>query len=104
MPAARLTCSVLLLSGPTPPLPTCSRDLPSLANLRICPSPSPLPVSHTLSLASTAMPCSPLPGRPSPFRRRWVVQDAHSTNAECSPPRLNHSNGPPLAGPPHPWM
>src|ERR1700757_1276112 len=98
MPAARLTCAVLLLSGETPPLPICSRNLPSLVNLRICPSPSPLPVSQTLSLASTAMPCSPLPGRPSPWVRRSAVQEAHSANAACSPPRLVHSYPPPLAG------
>src|SRR6266849_955075 len=104
MAAGRLKCSLLLLSAATPPLPICSRNFPSLANLRICPSPSPLPVSQTLSFASTAMPCSPLPGRPSPFRRRAAVQDAHSANAECSPPRLNHSYWPPLVGPPHPWM
>src|ERR1700678_1295469 len=103
MPAGRLRCSVLLLSAGTPPLPICSRNLPSLVNLRICPSPSPLRVSQTLSFASTAMPCSPLPGRPSPFRRRAAVQDVHSANAECSPPRLNHSYWPPFAGPPHPW-
>src|SRR6516164_9167476 len=100
MPAARLTCSVLLLSALTPPLPICNRNLPFLVNFRICPSPSPLPVIQTLSLASTAMPCSPLPGRPSPLRRRSAVQDWHSANAECSPPRLDHSY--PLAGPPHP--
>src|ERR1700745_3291272 len=104
MPAGRLRCVVSLLSGFTPPLPICSRNLPSLLNFRICPSPLPLPVTQTLSLASTAMPCSPLPGRPSPLRRRSAVQDAQSAKAECSPPRLVHSYPPPLAGPPHPWM
>src|ERR1700692_1216936 len=104
MPAARLTCSALLLSGPTPPLPICNKNFPSLVNLRTCPSPSPLPVNQTLSLASTAMPCSPLPGRPSPFVRRSAVQEEHSANAECSPPRLDHSYGAPFTGPPHPWM
>src|SRR5882757_10496524 len=102
MPAGRLRCVVLLLSTSTPPLPICSTNFPSLVNLRICPSPSPLPVSQTLSLASTAMPCSPLPGRPSPLVRRSAVQEAHSANAECSPPRLNHSYPLPFAGPPHP--
>src|SRR5215468_6774519 len=101
--AGRLRCPVSLLSGRTPPLPICSRNFPSLVNFRICPSPSPLPVSQTLSLASTAIPCSPLPGRPSPLRRRSVVQDAHSTCAENSPPRLNHSYRPPFTGPPHLW-
>src|SRR5215468_12204456 len=104
MAAGRLTCSVLLLSAVTWPLPICSRNFPSLVNFRICPSPSPLPVSQTLSLASTAIPCSPLPGRPSPLRRRSVVQDAHSTCAENSPPRLNQSYWLLLVGPPHPWM
>src|SRR6266850_1434154 len=91
MPAGLLRCSVLLLSTGTPPLPICSRNLPSLVNLRNCPSPVPLPVSHTLSLESTAMPCSPLPGRPSPLVRCSFVHEAHSANAEKRPPRLNHS-------------
>src|SRR3954469_1463413 len=104
MPAGRLRCVVSLLSTFTPPLPICSRNFPSFVNLRTCPSPSPLPVSQTLSLASTAMPCSPLPGRPSPLKRRSLVQDWHSTCAECSPPRLNQSYLPSLVGPPHPWM
>src|SRR3989442_4805202 len=101
MPAGRLRCVVSLLSAFTPPLPICSRNLPSLVNFRICPSPLPLPVNQTLSLSSTAMPCSPLPGRPSPLRRRSVVHDAHSTCAENSPPRLNQSYWPLLVGPPH---
>src|SRR5882757_9915906 len=101
MPAGRLRCVVSLLSAFTPPLPICNRNFPSLLNFRICPSPSPLPVSQTLSLSSIKMPCSPLPGRPSPLRRGWFVQDWHSTCAECRPPRLNHSYGP-FAGPPHP--
>src|SRR5262247_1460545 len=100
--ARRLRCVVSLLSAFTPPLPICSRNLPSLVNFRTCPSPLPLPVSQTLSLSSTAMPCSPLPGRPSPLRRRSVVQDWHSTWAENSPPRLNHSYWPLLVGPPQP--
>src|SRR5882672_9361270 len=104
MPAGRLRWVVSLLSTDTPPLPICSRNFPSLVNLRTCPSPSPLPVSQTLSLASTAIPCSPLPGRPSPLRRRSSVQDWHSANAECNPPRLNHSYGAPLTEPPQPWM
>src|SRR5258708_37956241 len=103
MPAGRLKCVVSLLSTLTPLLPICSRNFPSLVNLRTCPSPSPLPVSQTLSFASTAMPCSPLPGRPSPFKRCSAVHDGHSAKAECSPPRLVHSYGAPLTGPPHPW-
>src|SRR5262249_25639712 len=102
MPAGRLRCVVSLLSAFTPPLPICSRNLPSLLNFRICPSPLPWQLSKTLSLSSTARPCSPLPGRPSPLRRRSVMQDWHSTCAECRPPRLNHSYSPLLLGPPHP--
>src|SRR6266404_5408221 len=103
MPAGRLKCCVLLLSTPTPPLPICRRNFPLLVNFRTCPSPSPLPVSQTLSLPSTAMPCSPLPGRPSPFKRCSAVQDGHSAKAAKSPPRLNHSYSFVLDGPPQPW-
>src|SRR5262249_7652972 len=63
---------VELLSLPSPCLPICSTNLPSMVNLRSWPSFLPLPASQTKSLPSMKIPCSLCGnGKPSPGPPQW---------------------------------